>query len=61
VKQINVMAFQLKLPNSMKIHPLSHVSLWEPYHMSTIPGRIHDPLLFIKVDGEQEYNKWKTF
>jgi hypothetical protein len=28
---------------SMKIHPMFHVSLLEPYHMSTILGRIHDP------------------
>jgi len=39
----------------MKIHPLFHVSLLEPYHASTILGRIHDPLPIIEVDGEHEY------
>ncbi len=31
------------------------VSLLEPYHASTIPRRIHDPLPPIDVDGEQDY------
>jgi hypothetical protein len=36
MKQINVVTFQLKLLGSMKIHPMFHVSLLEPYHVSTI-------------------------
>ncbi len=32
-----------------------HVSLLEPYHMSTISGKIHNPLPHIEVDGEHEY------
>jgi len=32
-----------------------HVSLLQPYHTSTILGRIHDPPPPIKVDGEHEY------
>jgi hypothetical protein len=55
VKQINVAAFQFKLQGSMIIHHVFHVLLLEPYHMSTIPKRIHDPLPLIKVDGEHEY------
>jgi hypothetical protein len=39
----------------MKIHPMFDVSLLEPYHVSTIPRRIHDPLPPIDVDGEQDY------
>jgi hypothetical protein len=27
----------------------------EPYHASTILGRMHDPSLPIEVDGEQDY------
>jgi hypothetical protein len=41
---------------SMKIHPMFHVSLLEPYHMSTILGRIHDPPSPIKTNGEQKYD-----
>jgi hypothetical protein len=38
----------------MKIHPMFHVSLLEPYHMSTILGRIHDFPPHIEVNGEYE-------
>jgi hypothetical protein len=55
VKQINTVAFQLKLLDSMKIHPMFHVSLLEPYHVFTIPRRTHNPPPPIIVDGEQEY------
>jgi hypothetical protein len=51
-EQINAMAFQLKLPGSMRIHPMFHVSLLEPYHVSTIPRKIHDPPPPIEVDGK---------
>jgi len=60
VKQVNVMAFQLKLLGSMRIHLMFHVSLLEPYHASTILGRIHDPPLPIEIDGEHNM-KWRTF
>jgi hypothetical protein len=39
----------------MRIHLMFHVSLLEPYHASTILGRIHDPLPPIEVDDEHEY------
>jgi hypothetical protein len=55
VKQINVMAFQFKFPSSMRIHLVFHFSLLEPYHASTLPGRIHDPLPPIEVNDEHEY------
>jgi hypothetical protein len=55
VKQINVVVFQLKLLGYMRIHPMFHVFLLEPYHVSTIPRRIHDPLSPIRVNDEHEY------
>jgi hypothetical protein len=55
MRQINIMAFQFKLPDSMKIHPVFHVSLLEPYHASTIPRKTHKPPLPIVIDGDQEY------
>jgi hypothetical protein len=55
VKQINTMAFQLKLLDSMKIHPVFHVSLLKPYHVSTIIKRTHEPTPPIVVNGEQKY------
>jgi len=38
----------------MKIHPMFHVFLLEPYHASIILGRIYDPPPPIEVDGEHE-------
>ncbi len=55
MKQINTMAFRFKLPNSMKIHLVFHVSLLEPNHVSTILGRTHEPPSPIIVDDEQKY------
>jgi hypothetical protein len=55
MKQINVMAFQLKFPSSMRIHLVFHVSLLELYHASTIPRRVHDPLPPIEINAEHEY------
>ncbi len=39
----------------MKIRLMFHVSLLEPYHTSTNPRRIHDPLPPIEVNAEEEY------
>jgi hypothetical protein len=39
----------------MKIHLVFHISLFKPYHTSTILGRTHDPPPPIEVNGEQEY------
>jgi hypothetical protein len=39
----------------MKIRLMFHVSLLEPYHTSTNPKRIHDPLPPIKVNAEEKY------
>jgi hypothetical protein len=55
MKQINTVAFQFKLLDSMKIHPMFHVSLLEPYHPSTILGKTQEPTPSIIVNGEQEY------
>jgi hypothetical protein len=49
------MAFQNKLPDSMKIYLVFHVSLLEPFHASTIPGRTHEPTPPIVINDEQEY------
>jgi hypothetical protein len=55
MKQINTMAFQFELSNSMKIHLEFHVSLLEPYHVSTILGKTHKPPPPIVIDDEQKY------
>jgi hypothetical protein len=55
MKQINVVAFQLKLIISMKIHHVFHVSLLEPYHVSTILGKICEPAPPNEISDEQKY------
>ena len=39
----------------MKVHLVFHVSLLEPYHLSTIPDRTRPPPLPIIVESESEY------
>jgi hypothetical protein len=60
LKQINTMAFQFKLPYYLNIHPMLHVSLLQLYHVSTIPGRTHEPSPPIVVNGEKNM-KLKKF
>jgi hypothetical protein len=50
VKKINDVAFHLGLPPSMKIYPLFHISLLEPYKESSIPGRFLVPPLPIEIE-----------
>jgi len=54
-KQVNEVAYRLDLPSSMKIHPVFHVSLLEPYKESTIPGRLPTPPPPIEINGEEEF------
>jgi len=39
----------------MKIHPVFHVSLLEPYRESTIPRRLLAPPPPIEINGEEEF------
>jgi hypothetical protein len=55
VKKIGLQAYQLRLPKSMKVHDVFHVSLLEPYHESTIPNRVPPPPPPVVVDDHQEF------
>ena len=43
------------LPPQLRIHPVFHSSLLEPYHESTIPGRITQPPPPIELEDGPEY------
>ena len=54
-KQINGVAFQLDLPPHMRLHPMFHVSLLEPYTSNSIPDRVVPPPPSIELDEGPEY------
>jgi hypothetical protein len=54
-KQINPVAYRLHLPTSMKVHPVFHVSLLEPYRESIFPGRVQSPPPSIEIENHEEY------
>ena len=52
-------AFKLKLPPTMKIHPMFHVSLLEPHVANTVPGRVVPPPPPEFVDSYEEFEVHK--
>jgi len=48
-------AFELELPDSMKIHRVQHVSLLDPAASDPLPGQHNPPPPPVEVDGEEEY------
>jgi hypothetical protein len=54
-KQINPVAYRLELPAAMKVHPVFHVSLLEPYRESSFPGRVQSPPPSIEIENHEEY------
>ncbi len=61
MEQIHFVAFQFKLPISMKIHLVFNIFLLEPYHASTIQKRIHEPPQPMKINCEQKYEVKNVF
>jgi hypothetical protein len=45
----------MTLPASMKVHPIFHVFLLEPYKESNISGRTQPPPLCVETDNHEEY------
>ena len=49
------MSFTLRLPSTIRIHPVFHVSQLEPEHPNTFQDRDQPPPPPIFVEGEPEY------
>jgi len=49
------LAFKLELVPRMRIHPMFHISLLEPYKINTLPGRIQLIPSSILIENELEY------
>ncbi|SAL94853.1 hypothetical protein [Absidia glauca] len=55
LQSIGSRSFKLALSPTMKLHPVFHVNLLEPYHQDEIPGRPTEPLPPVTVNAHQEY------
>lgn len=54
------MAYELELPDLLRIHPVFHVSLLKPSVSHSFPGQSSDPPDPVIVDGEEEFEFWIT-
>jgi hypothetical protein len=54
-KLVGTQTYRLILPPTIRIHPVFHVSLLEPFVANTFPGRVATPPLPIHIDNVEEY------
>ncbi|KAH7293467.1 hypothetical protein KP509_28G026800 [Ceratopteris richardii] len=52
--KINLATFKLQLPSTMRIHPIFHVSMLEPYKISPMRGERTSPSPPIEIDYHEE-------
>ena len=56
IKKINSVAYKLNLPPSMKIHPVFHVSLLEPYYPNQFPNRTQPAPPPITINDQEAFS-----
>jgi hypothetical protein len=61
VERIGSHAYKLKLPDSMKVHPVFHVSLLEPASNDPLKGQQQPPPPPVIVNDEEEYEVEEIF
>lgn len=61
IKKVGNYALKLKLPNSVKIHPVFHTSLLSPVNSDPLPGQVSGPQPSIVTESEEaEYEVEKV-
>jgi hypothetical protein len=55
IESLNATSFRLQLPTEMKIHPVFHCSLFEPYNPSKIANRRTPPPQPVIVENSTKY------
>lgn len=58
--KVSTHAYRLKLPRTMKIHPVFHISLLSRYRADTIPGRIQEVPPPVIVEDAEEWEVAKV-
>ena len=54
-QQVRTLAYELRLPKDLAIHPVFHVSLLLPHQQSSLPNHHPPEPAPLDVDGEEEY------
>src|SRR5258706_14429493 len=54
-KAVRKMAYELELPPQMRIHPVFHIALLEPYKAPGDPMRRVDPPEIEEIEGEENH------
>lgn len=55
ILQPSAMSFTLRLPTTIRIHPVFHISQLEPEHPNTFKDREQPPLPLLIIDGAPKY------